>query len=76
MSSATVSVTTPGSLQIVLDLTCALVTNGMFRFRTLDPQGRLDELLQFIAANSARKTGTLDGVPALAELEPAVGHMK
>jgi hypothetical protein len=47
-------VTTPSSIQIALDLTCALVTNGMFRFRTLDSQGRLDELLQFIAANAAQ----------------------
>jgi hypothetical protein len=47
-------------MQIALDLTCALVTNGMFRFRTLDSQGRLDELLQFIAANAAKIPQAMD----------------
>jgi hypothetical protein len=47
-------------MQIALDLTCALVTNGMFRFRTLDSQGRLDELLQFIAANAPKIPQAVD----------------
>jgi len=53
-NAGTSLVTTPSPIQIALDLTCALVTNGMFRFRALDSQGRLDELLQFIAANAAQ----------------------
>ena len=60
------TVTTPSPMQIALDLTCALVTNGMFRFRTLDSQGRLDELLQFIAANAPKVESTLATAPAAA----------
>lgn len=63
MSNAIVPVTTPSPTQIALDLTCALVTNGMFRFRTLDSQGRLDELLQFIAANVPRVPSNFATVP-------------
>ena len=66
MSNTIVSVTTPGPMQIALDLTCALVTNGMFRFRTLDSQGRLDELLQFIAANAPKVESSLATAPAAA----------
>jgi hypothetical protein len=32
----------------------------MFRFRTLDSQGRLDELLQFIAANASKIPNAMD----------------
>ena len=68
MNNTVVPVTTPGPLQIALDLTCALVTNGMFRFRTLDSQGRLDELLQFIAANAPKVQSSLAAAPPAAPI--------
>lgn len=52
--SDTAPTTTPSALQIALDLTCALVSDGMFRFRMIDSQGRLDELLHFISENVPR----------------------
>jgi hypothetical protein len=52
--SDTARTTTPSALQIALDLTCALVSDGMFRFRMIDSQGRLDELLHFISENVPR----------------------
>ena len=54
MSDTTPTATTPSALQIALDLTCALVSDGMFRFRMIDSQGRLDELLNFISENLPR----------------------
>ena len=54
MSDTTPIATTPSALQIALDLTCALVSDGMFRFRMIDSQGRLDELLSFISENLPR----------------------
>jgi hypothetical protein len=52
--SDTARATIPSALQITLDLTCALVSDGMFRFRMIDSQGRLDELLHFISENVPR----------------------
>lgn len=73
MSNTINPVTTPGPMQITLDLTCALVTNGMFRFRTVDSQGRLDELLQFIAANAPKVESSLStAAPAATRSPPGV----
>lgn len=67
MSDTTAATTTPSALQIALDLTCALVSDGMFRFRMVDSQGRLDELLHFISENVPRieaDAGTFSFRPA------------
>jgi hypothetical protein len=66
MSDTKPATTTPSALQIALDLTCALVSDGMFRFRMVDSQGRLDELLHFISDNVPRieaDAGTLSVRP-------------
>jgi len=63
MSNAVVPFTTPGPMQIALDLTCALVSDGMFRFHTVDPQGRFDELLTFVNANASKIESSAARVP-------------
>lgn len=44
----------PAPMQIALELTCALVNGGKFRFHAVDSQGRFDELLQFVFANAPK----------------------
>lgn len=44
----------PAPMQIALELTCALVNGGKFRFHAVDSQGRFDELLHFVFANAPK----------------------
>jgi hypothetical protein len=54
MTETVTAVAMPAPMQVALELTCALVNGGKFRFHAVDSQGRFEELLQFVFANAPK----------------------